>query len=138
MNMANPSGRKPPAPKTKSGKPTTEAPKRSSQPSLRFHFSEDLHRRTCSVLDAVERAKDPVSQREAVAEVVVELTDSGLDAYFMEPLKLANTGFLVQQSASLGMAGARKVMGSVIRNIIGRMDGPQLLSVCGSIRKFMA
>ncbi len=90
------------------------------------------------MLDAVERAKDPVSQREAVAEVVVELTDSGLDAYFMEPLKLANTGFLVQQSASLGMAGARKVMGSVIRNIIGRMDGPQLLSVCGSIRKFMA
>jgi hypothetical protein len=29
------------------------------------------------------------------------------------------------------------VMGSVIRNIIGRMDGPQLLSVCGSIRQLM-
>ena len=136
--MVSPSNPKPPAPKTKPGKPTPAAPKRSSEPSLRFHFSEELHKKTRSVLDAAERTKDAVDYREAIAEIVVELTDSGLDAYYLEPLKLANTGFLLQQSASLGMAGARRVMGSVIRNIIGRMDGPQLLSVCGSIRKFMA
>jgi hypothetical protein len=89
------------------------------------------------VLASAEQAKDALQYREAIAEIVVELTDSGLDAYYMEPLRLANTGFLLQQSASLGMTGARKVMGSVIRSIIGRMDAPQLLSVCGSIRNFM-
>jgi hypothetical protein len=60
-----------------------------------------------------------------------------MDYYFMKPLKLAKVGFIVQQSANLGLAGAQQVMGSVIRNIIGRMDQPQLLSVCGSIRQLM-
>ncbi|WP_306600378.1 hypothetical protein [Geothrix sp. 21YS21S-2] len=105
--------------------------------SLRFHCSGELNRRTCAALDRIERSTDPVQHREALAEVVVALTACGLDAYFMEPLKKAKAGFVTQQSASLGMAGARKLMGSVIRSIIVRMDGPQLVSVCGSIREFM-
>lgn len=55
----------------------------------------------------------------------------------MQPLKLAKPGFIVEQSANLGMAGVRQVMASVIRQVVGRMEGPQLLSICGSIRQFM-
>jgi len=109
----------------------------SATPSLRFPCSAGLIRKVSKVLDALERAKDPVQHREALADVVVALTSEGLDAYYLEPLKRAKAGFVTQQSASLGMAGARQVMGSVIHNIIVRMDGPQLLSVCGSIRDFM-
>ncbi|MEO6326053.1 MAG: hypothetical protein ABIT01_19110, partial [Thermoanaerobaculia bacterium] len=58
-------------------------------------------------------------------------------AFFIQSLKRAKAGFIVQQSANMGLAGVQKVMGSVVRNIIGRMDGPQLLSVCGSIRQMM-
>jgi hypothetical protein len=137
LNMVSPTKPKPPSPRKKAGKPGPESVRRSSRPSLRFYFSEELHRKTRSVLDTLEQAEDAVRNREALADVVVELTNTGLDSYFMEPLKRAKAGFLIEQSAALGMAGARKVMGSVIRNIIGRMDGPQLLSVCGSIRKFM-
>ena len=55
----------------------------------------------------------------------------------MRSLKLAKPGFIVEQSANLGLAGVQQVMGSVVRQIIGRMDGPQLLSVTGSIRQLM-
>ena len=89
------------------------------------------------MLGTLEQAQDVTAHRDALADVVVELTNSGMDFYFMKPLKLAKAGFIVQQSANLGLAGAQQVMGSVIRNIIGRMDGPQLLSVCGSIRQLM-
>jgi hypothetical protein len=65
------------------------------------------------------------------------MTNSGLDYYFMRPLKLAKTGFIVEQSANIGMAGAQQVMASVIRNVIRRMESHQLLSVCGSIRQLM-
>jgi hypothetical protein len=68
---------------------------------------------------------------------VVELTNSGLDAYFLKPLKLAKAGFIVEQSAGLGMKGVQQVMATVIRRVIGGMGSPQLLSVCGSIRQFM-
>jgi hypothetical protein len=36
------------------------------------------------------------------------------------------------------MSGVQKVMGTVVRNMLGRMDDRQVLSVCGSIRRFMA
>ena len=66
-----------------------------------------------------------------------ELANAGLDAYFMQPLKLAKPGFVVEQSASLGMVGVQQVLGTVIRRVIGRMDSAQLHSVCGSIGQFM-
>jgi len=107
------------------------------KPFLRFYHSEGLRKKTLSVLGTLEHAEDAIAHRDALADVVVELMNSGLDYYFMKPLKLANVGFIVQQSANLGLAGAQQVMGSVIRNIIGRMGPPQLLSVCGSIRRLM-
>jgi hypothetical protein len=44
---------------------------------------------------------------------------------------------MVEQSASLGMTGVQQLMGSVIRNVVGRMTGAQLLSVGESLRQFM-
>jgi hypothetical protein len=135
--MAPSSKRKPPA-QSKAPRGSSSTPfEPSSKPSLRFHHSTALRKKTLSVLVTLEKAKDATAHRDTLADVVVELTDSGLDAYFMKPLELTRPGFLVQQSANLGLAGAKQVMGSVIRNIIGRMDGPQLLSVCGSIRQMM-
>jgi hypothetical protein len=96
-----------------------------------------LRGKTLAVLDELEQSPDPTRHREALAGIVVELTRCGMDAYFMAPLRTAKAGFLVEQSASLGMTGTVQVLASVIRNIIGRMGPPQLLSVCGSIRHFM-
>jgi len=125
-------------------KKTKPVPKRrpkpsatSSKPFLRFHHSEALRRKTLSVLDALERAEDATEHRDDLAEVVVELSNTGMDYYFMMPLKVAKAGFVLQQSANLGMAGAQQVLATVIRQIIGRMEAPQLLSVCSSIRQFM-
>jgi hypothetical protein len=55
----------------------------------------------------------------------------------MRSLKLAKVGFFVEQTANLGLGAAKQVFASVIRNIIGRLDGPQLLSVCATIRQLM-
>jgi hypothetical protein len=116
-------------------KPAESGPSR--QPFLRFHHSEALRRKTLSLLGTIERAQEPATHRDALASLVVELTNSGLDYFFIRQLKLAKPGFVVEQSANLGMAGAQQVMGTVIRQVIGRMDGPQVLSVCGSIRELM-
>lgn len=89
------------------------------------------------MLGTLKEAKDATAHRRALADVVVELTSSGMDYYYMRSLKRAKAGFILQQSANLSLAGAMQVMESVIRNIIGRMDQPQLLSVGGSIRQLM-
>ncbi len=104
---------------------------------LRFYHSAALRKKTLSLLSTLEQAQNAAMHREALADLVLELTNSGMDCYFMKPLRLAKPGLLVEQSANLGMAGVQQVMGSVVRQIIGRMDGPQLISVCGSIRQLM-
>jgi hypothetical protein len=96
-----------------------------------------LRVKTISVLKAVENAEDAREHRNALADVVVDLTDSGMEYFFLRPLKIAGTGFLTQRTASLGMSATTSVLGSVIRNVVGNMDSPQLLSVCKYIRQLM-
>ena len=122
---------------TRAARVSSETSRLASKPFLRFYFSESLRRKTLSTLTTLEHAPDATAHRDALADVVVELTHSGMDYYFMRPLKLAKAGFIVQKSAHLGLAGVLQVMASATRNVIGRMDRPQLLSVCGFIRKLM-
>ncbi len=92
---------------------------------------------TLDVLEKVERAEDPTDYHADLAGVVKRLTESGLDAYFLEPLRQAKAGFMVEKSASLGMSSALRVMAPMVRGILARMDGPQLLAVCGHLRQLM-
>ena len=123
--------------KARAGKtaPAGRVPSRDA--FLRFHLPPLLRRKTLDVLESLQASTDPARHRKALADLVVELTRCGMDAYFMKPLVIAKAGFVTEQSASLGMAGANQVLSSVIRNIIGSMGPPQLLSVCRSIRQFM-
>jgi len=109
-----------------------------SKPFLRFHHSQELRMKTIEVLEGVENAEKATAHSGRLTELILELTDCGMDQYFLQSLKATKANFVVQQSAALGMSGVQKVMGTVTRNIIGRMNDRQLLSVCGSIRKFMA
>jgi hypothetical protein len=119
-------------------RPTKKAVEPDSKPFLRFYHSHELRVKTLEVLVAVENAEKATAYSAELTELVLELTDSGMDQYFLQSLKATKANFVVQQSAALGLAGVQKVIGTVIRNILGRMDDRQLLVVCGSIRQFMA
>jgi hypothetical protein len=108
------------------------------KPFLRFHHSQELRVRTLQVLETVEGAQQASVHSGHLTELVLELTSTGMDQFFLQSLKETKANFVVQQSAALGLSGVQKVMGTVIRNIMGRMDDRQLLSVCESIRRFMA
>ena len=109
----------------------------SDTPFLCFYHSKSLRANTLAVLTTLEQAKDCTRYSNALTEIVLELTDSGLEYYFLRPLKLANVGFVVEQSAQLGMGSVKRVMAPVIRNIIGHLDSRQLLMVCQHIRQLM-
>jgi hypothetical protein len=106
-------------------------------PSLRFYHSESLRSRTLAVLERIEKADDATDQRDALAAVVVELTESGLDYYFVKPVRAAKVGFMAEQSTKLGIASILRVMGPVARRIIGGMDSGQLRVVAAHVRHLM-
>lgn len=107
------------------------------RPFLRFHHSEALRTKTLALLDAIENARDATEHRDALSDLVMELTSSGMDYYYLKPLKLAKPGFIVEQTAKLGLAGVQQIMAPVIGQVIGRMNRTQLLSVCDSMRRLM-
>jgi hypothetical protein len=91
-----------------------------SKPFLRFHHSHELRVRTLEILVTVENAEKPTDYSAELTEMVLELTDRGMDQYFLQSLKATKANFVVQQSAALGLSGVQKVMGTVTRNILGR------------------
>ena len=112
-------------------------PHSAPPPSLRFCCPEALHAKVLHLLETLEQAPDPSKYRGALGDLLVELTDAGMDDYFLQPLRLAKAGFLVQQTANLGVASATRIMAPMIRNIIGRLDQNQILSISGYIRHLM-
>jgi hypothetical protein len=135
--MATPAKRKSPVKKAKSTKTAAIRSEPQARPFLRVYHSEALQLKTLQVLATLESARDPTAHRTDLADLANELTSSGLHYCFVKPLKDAKAGFVLEQSASVGLVGVQQVLGTVIRNIIARMDGPQLLSVGQSLRQFM-
>lgn len=109
----------------------------SSKPSLRFFHSTALRTRTNKVLLAVERDEDAKQHAAALSSVVLELTEAGLDYYFLRPLQQARAGFVARQTASFGLAGVLRLMSPVVRSIIGGSDTPQLRVIGRHIRQLM-
>ncbi len=106
-------------------------------PYLRFYHSASLRSKTLAVLDALETAEDATIHSKALAELVLELTETGLAYYFVKPVEDAQVGFMAEQSTKLGIVGIRRVMGPVTRRVIGGMSASQLLSVSKHIRQLM-
>lgn len=82
--MATSSKRKSPA---KRAQPAKLAPARSgpsAKPFLRFYHSAELRAKTDAVLSTLEGARDPAMHRDALANLAVELTNAGLDCYFIK------------------------------------------------------
>ena len=109
----------------------------TTKPFLRFYYSDSLHAKTLVVLAAVEQAEDSTQHRDALSDIVMELASSGMDYYYLRPLRLAKASPVLARSARLGINGVIWVMAPVIRSVIGRMDKRQLHAVCSHIRECM-
>ena len=62
-------------------------------PSLRFCYAEALHAKILNLLETLEQAEDPAKHRSALGDLVVELTNAGMDDYFVKPLQVSQGGF---------------------------------------------
>ncbi|MBK7661891.1 MAG: hypothetical protein IPJ28_23460 [Betaproteobacteria bacterium] len=117
------------------------SPARSSRKkppaSFRFYVSPELQDRLEAVLARIEGDKDATRHHAEFSETLVTLVAEGLDYYFLRTVKAARAGFLLEQTAALGIASVQKVMGPVVPKIAGRLDHDQLRSVAATMRELM-
>ena len=127
-----PAGKK--VPVKKAAAPSVAKPAKDTEPSLRFYHSKALRTRTHSLLSAIETKPDAPAHGPALADLVNDLIDAGMDYYFLRPLKQAEVGFVTEQSARLGLSGAVRLISTVTRKFIVRMEPQQLQVVATHIR----
>ena len=111
--------------------------KNVDKPFFRFSHSKKLRTQTLKVLDKIDDAEDPTIHRGALASLVVELTDAGMTFFFLDPLHKLKMGFVMDQTANLGLSSVLRILAPMVRNIIGRMDDKQLRFVSTYIRDLM-
>jgi hypothetical protein len=109
----------------------------SAKPSLRFFHSAALRTRSKKVLTAVERDNDPTRHTGALSSLVVDLTEVGLDYYFLKPLRQGKVGFVARQTASLGLASALGIMSPIIRTILAGRTSTELRIIARHMRQLM-
>ena len=115
--------------------PRPSPAREATLPSLRFHHSHALRERTLIVIDAIETGPAARGHGEALADLVAELVQAGMDWYFFRPLQRAQVGFMAEQSARLGLNTATKMINSASRGFILRMNHPQLRVVAAYLRE---
>lgn len=109
----------------------------SNLPSVRFHLSETLHAETLEAIDTIAADPKPRDYSIALGDMVVELTQAGLNYYFGQALRQADAGFVLTKTADVGLAATLKVMAPVIRNVIGQLNDQQIREICGFMRGLM-
>jgi len=107
------------------------------KPSLRFYYPSALRAKTLKVLSAIEHAEDPRPHVGALASLVAELSEAGLDYYFLNGLRQAKVNYVALQTAKMGLSGAQRVMNPVFRSVLSTMDEGQLRVVAAHIRQLM-
>ncbi len=96
---------------------------------LAFELRPELLAKTEAIIDKLRSADDRRAHAAELIEVVLELTRSGLDAYYFQPLELAAVGFTARSTAKAGIATGAKGISMIVRRVLGSMSNEQLLTV---------
>jgi hypothetical protein len=110
----------------------------TSKTSLKFPLPPALRTRTLKVLTKIDGDDDPTRHTDDLCALVLTLTESGMDHYFLRAVVGAKLGFVARQTASLGVAGAVRVMAPIVRSVLGGADAAQLKAVSKHIQGLMA
>ena len=106
--------------------------------SLRFPPPAALRTRTVKLLAKIDGDADPTPHTDDLCTLVIELTQSGMDYYFLKAVVDAKLGFVARQTAGLGIAGAMRVVAPIVRSVLGGADAAQLKAVSKHITGLMA
>ena len=102
-----------------------------------FQISPELMARAEAALAAVREEPAQGPAVEELVEVVLEMTDRGLDFYYLEPLRRAEAGAMTTSAARLGIAAAGRGIPAIIRRVVRSLDEEQILSIADFIDEIL-
>lgn len=110
-------------------------PAKRSEPTTRLSYplSAELRQKTLETIAALRESSDPRGQIPLLSGLIAELTEAGLEYYFVHSLEKAGVGLIGVSTAKLGIASTSKGIPVVINKVVGAMSNSQLLAVADFI-----
>ena len=101
----------------------------TESPRIGFRISPELAARTESAVAGVRQDPADRDRVDELVEVVLEMTDVGLDYYYLEPLRRARVGAMATGAAKLGLATAERSIPPIVRRVLTGLDAEQILEI---------
>lgn len=109
----------------------------SPRDRVAFRITPELAERAQAALRAVREDPSDEYHVEGLVEVILELTERGMDFYYLEPLRRARAGTITTSAARLGIAAAGRGIPTIVRRVVSSLDEEQLLSIAGFVDEIL-
>lgn len=103
-----------------------------------FEISQDQYDRAVEIVAALRTDPGDRAVVSSLIDLVLDLTDTGLNYFFLHPLELAGVGTLRRKGAEVALGTAGRVLPSVVRSTVGSMTEEQLLTLADFIEHMVS
>ena len=83
---------------------------------------ESLHQRAHQVINDIRSNGVTKERRDNLYNLIMELTETGTDFFFLEPLRRMSAGAMLQKMAQMGISSMLKGTRMVIHNVLKKAD----------------
>ena len=90
-----------------------------------------------TVSELTGRGKADKQAIDQLYELIVELTESGLDFFFLEPLRRLNAGSMMMGMAKMGISSMLKGSKMVIHKVLKKLDDRSLAAILDFIEEII-
>ncbi len=84
-----------------------------------------------------ERGKADKVAIDQLFDLIVELTDAGLDFFFLEPLRRLNAGSMMMGMAKVGISSMLKGSKMVVHKVLKKLDDQSLAAILDFIAEII-
>lgn len=84
-----------------------------------------------------ERGKADKVAIDQLFDLIVELTDAGLDFFFLEPLRRLNAGNMMMGMAKMGISSMLKGSKMVVHKVLKKLDDQSLAAILDFIAEII-
>ncbi|MFE8072707.1 hypothetical protein QQM79_16740 [Marinobacteraceae bacterium S3BR75-40.1] len=98
---------------------------------------EELAQRAAHLINCIRYEGPTKEQKEELYELIVELTEVGVDFFFLEPLRRLGAGPVMMKMANMGLNSTLKGTRMVIHKVLKRIDNKHLDGIVDFIEEIL-
>ena len=103
-----------------------------------FPVSASLYKKSQKIVESVRQNPEGMAKRDAVIEIVNELTTEGVEYFFHYSLKIIGMNMIAKKAIKTGMAASKSTVKFLSKKFIRALNDKQLLATVDFIDGFVS